>query len=74
MLASSSSSLSSLALLSSDVSGSFIMTYALSELPPALTVTGPATEKSSVPEVGTLGALSGVGVVLIFLGRKWWFL
>lgn len=71
VLTSSDSSVSSASL---DSSGSLMMSYALSELPPALTVTGPAAENSSVPEVGTLGALSGVGVVLIFLGRKWWFL
>lgn len=72
----SRSSLSSFSSPSSlfSASGSFLMSYALSELPDTLTVAGPVAEKSAVPEVGALGALSGLGVVLIFLGRKWWFL
>lgn len=68
VLASSSSS------LSSNASGALLMSFTGSELPPTLTVAGSASEKSSVPEVGTLGALSGLGVALMWFGRKWWFL
>lgn len=48
------------------------MSYALSELPATLTAAGPVAEQSSVPEVGALGALSGLGIALMWFGRKWW--
>lgn len=67
----SQSSISSLS-LSSFQSGSFVMSYALSELPASLTVAGPVAEKSSMPEVSALGAFSGLGIALIWFGRKWW--
>lgn len=66
----SQSSISSIS-FSSFQSGSFVMSYALSELPSSLTVAGDTAEKSSVPEVGTLGALSGLSVALMWFGRKW---
>ena len=62
---------SSISSVSFDSSGSFLMSYALSELPAILTTAGPIAEKSPVPEVGTLGALSGLGVALMWFGRKW---
>lgn len=68
---SSLSSFSSPSSLSS-ASGSLLMSYALSELPDTLIVAGPVAEKSAVPEVGALGALSGLGIALMWFGRKWW--
>ncbi|HBH20205.1 MAG TPA: hypothetical protein DDX11_04525 [Candidatus Peribacter riflensis] len=67
----SQSSISSIS-FSSFQSGSFLMSYALSELPATLTAAGPVAEQSSVPEVGALGALSGLGIALMWFGRKWW--
>jgi len=66
-----SASRSSVSFLSFSESGSLVMTFAEMELPDSLTVTGDAAEKSTIPEVGTLGALSGLGVALIWFSRKW---
>jgi len=67
----SQSSISSIS-FSSFQSGSVLMSYALSELPPSLTGAGDTAEKSAIPEAGALGALSGLSVALIWFGRKWW--
>lgn len=74
VIVSSDSSASSASSDSFISSGSFVMSYAESELPASLTVTGETAEKSPVPEVSVLGAFSGLGIALIWFGRKWWWL